>query len=124
MFVSVCVCVYNLEMLGFQRRVHGNAMLPVRWMPPESLLYGKFSTHTDIWAFGILLWEIFTFGQQPYTGLTNEEVIKCVERGIYPEIPPDCPTTNLMRNCWKRSPKSRPGFEAICATLKTLLSTS
>ena len=55
-------------------RVKGSAMLPVRWMPPESILYGKFTVESDIWAFGILLWETFTFGQQPYFGLDNEEV--------------------------------------------------
>ena len=57
-------------------RVKGNALLPVRWMPPESILYGKFTMETDVWAFGILLWEIFTFGQQPYYGLQNDEVSK------------------------------------------------
>ena len=93
-------------------------------MPPESLLYAKFSTQTDIWAFGVLLWEIFTFGQQPYTGLSNEEVIKSIEKGVTPEILPNCPATNLMRNCWKRTPKTRPSFEAICALLTTLVSTS
>lgn len=58
----------------FCYRVKGNAILPVRWMAPESILYGKFTVETDVWAYGILLWEIFTFGQQPYSGLTNEEV--------------------------------------------------
>lgn len=105
-------------------RVHGNALLPVRWMPPESILYGKFSTQTDIWAFGVLLWEIFTFGQQPYTGLTNEEVIKCVEKGDHPDIPQSCLVSRLMNNCWRRTPKSRPSFEAIRAALMSLLSTS
>lgn len=62
-------CEYTL-------RVKGNALLPVRWMPPESILYGKFTMETDVWAFGILLWEIFTFGQQPYYGLQNDEVYK------------------------------------------------
>ena len=55
-------------------RVQGNALLPVRWMPPECLLYGKFTSASDVWAYGVLLWEVFTFGQQPYAGLTNEEV--------------------------------------------------
>lgn len=55
-------------------RVKGSAMLPVRWMPPESVLYGKFTVESDIWAFGVLLWEAFTFGQQPYSGVENEEV--------------------------------------------------
>lgn len=90
-------------------------------MPPESILYGKFSTKTDIWAFGVLLWEIFTFGQQPYPGLVNEEVIKCVERGAHPVIPPACPVARMMKNCWKHSPRSRPSFKAILASLKFLI---
>lgn len=49
-------------------------MLPIRWMSPESMLYGKFTVESDIWAFGILLWEVFTFGQQPFSGLQHEEV--------------------------------------------------
>ena len=120
--MGACTCI--LLSLTKLCRVHGSAMLPVRWMPPEAILYGKFSTQTDVWAFGILLWEIFTFGQQPYTGLSNEEVIKCVERGECPEIPPECPVSQLMKNCWKRTPKSRPRFEAIRASLKILFGTS
>ena len=56
-------------------RVHGRAVLPIRWMAPESIMYGKFTMATDVWSFGVVMWEVFTYGQQPYVGLTNEEVI-------------------------------------------------
>lgn len=49
-------------------------MLPIRWMPPESILYRKFTTESDIWSFGVVLWEIFTYGKQPWYQLSNAEV--------------------------------------------------
>ena len=49
-------------------------MLPVRWMSPESVKYGRFTTESDMWAYGVVLWEIFSYGKQPYYGHTNEEV--------------------------------------------------
>lgn len=52
----------------------GSRLLPVRWMSPESVIYGKFTVETDVWSFGIVLWEIFSFGKQPYYGSSNEEV--------------------------------------------------
>jgi receptor tyrosine kinase-like orphan receptor 1 len=56
-------------------------MLPVRWMSPEAVKWGRFTTDSDIWAFGVVLWEIFSYGRQPYYGHTNEEVIfNCIEQ--------------------------------------------
>ena len=53
-------------------------MLPIRWMPPESVLYRKFSIESDVWSFGVVLWEIFSYGRQPWFELSNMEVINCV----------------------------------------------
>lgn len=56
-------------------------MLPVRWMSPESVMYGRFTLETDVWSFGVVLWEVFSFGKQPYYGHTNEEV-----RNVLPQL--------------------------------------
>lgn len=53
-------------------------MLPIRWMPPESIMYRKFTTESDVWSFGVILWEIFTYGKQPWFQLSNTEVQKGV----------------------------------------------
>lgn len=58
----------------FFSQVGGHTMLPIRWMPPESIMYRKFSTESDVWSFGVILWEIFTYGKQPWFQLGNNEV--------------------------------------------------
>ena len=68
----------------------GEALLPVRWMAPESLFDGIFTMQTDVWAFGVTLWEIFTFGQIPYPTLTNMEVLEAVRNSYTLPQPPNC----------------------------------
>lgn len=63
-----CVCMYLYVQVG------GHTMLPIRWMPPESIMYRKFTTESDVWSFGVILWEIFTYGKQPWFQLANNEV--------------------------------------------------
>ncbi|XP_054710825.1 tyrosine-protein kinase transmembrane receptor Ror2-like [Uloborus diversus] len=93
--------------------------IPIRWMPLESILYNKFTIESDVWAFGVVLWEIFTFALQPYYGMTHEEVVKYVQEGSILKRPDDCPTEiyNLMKACWNRKPTSRPSFKSIHKTL-------
>lgn len=69
----------------------GKAMLPVRWMPPEAFLEGIFTSKTDVWSFGILLWEIFSMGYMPYPGRHNEEVMTLITAGGRLSIPNGCP---------------------------------
>lgn len=78
-------------------------MLPIRWMPPESILYRKFTVESDIWSFGVVLWEIFTFGKQPWYELANHEVIQRVTEGKILTKPTTCPSQvyEIMLTCWK-----------------------
>ena len=104
-------------------RVGGTqADLPVRWMPPEALLFGKFTTQSDVWSFGILMWEVYTSGHQPYKGLSNHEVIDAVKSSKVLECPRLCPASmyDIMKGCWTRSPAKRPNMETILGRLKRL----
>ncbi|XP_021201264.3 tyrosine-protein kinase transmembrane receptor Ror [Helicoverpa armigera] len=96
-------------------RVQSKSLLPVRWMPPESILYGKFTTESDIWSYGVVLWEIYSYGLQPYYGYSNQEVISMVRGGELLAAPASCPPPMyaLMRDCWKHTPQRRPNFEEI-----------
>jgi len=91
-------------------------MLPVRWMPPESIADGVFTTDSDIWSYGIVLWEIATLAEQPYQGLANEQVLQyVVSKGILTR-PEECPNLlwDIMRRCWDWYPSKRPTcFEVI-----------
>ncbi|EDW59974.2 tyrosine-protein kinase transmembrane receptor Ror2 [Drosophila virilis] len=92
-----------------------NDVIPIRWMPIESILYNKFSLESDVWAFGICLWEIFSFALQPYFGLTHAEVIKYIKEGNVLGCPDNTPLSvyALMRRCWNSKPSERPGFAEI-----------
>ncbi|XP_013791571.2 tyrosine-protein kinase transmembrane receptor Ror2-like [Limulus polyphemus] len=89
--------------------------IPIRWMPIESILFNKFTVESDIWAFGVVLWEIFSFALQPYYGLTHEEVVMFVQEGNILSCPDHTPLSiySLMKICWTRKPSSRPSFKFI-----------
>ncbi|KAK3777664.1 hypothetical protein RRG08_021775 [Elysia crispata] len=102
-------------------RVQSKSLLPVRWMPPEAILYGKFTTDSDVWAFGVVLWETFSFGLQPYYGFSNQEVIEMIRSRQILACPEDCPARiyGLMVECWHEMPARRPPFREIHARLRT-----
>ena len=106
-------------------RVRGRAMLPIRWMASESF-YGRFSEKTDVWAFGVSMWEIFTFCQhQPYEELDDQEVIQDAVRGTSRQLlpkPEGCPQDiyELMLRCWEYAADERANFEEIFSTLAAL----
>ncbi|CAH1796561.1 unnamed protein product [Owenia fusiformis] len=93
-------------------RKGGKGLLPVRWMAPESLYDGKFTNMSDVWSYGVVLWEMATLAAQPYQGLANEEVLKFVIDGHVMEPPDGCPRKlyDIMSMCWRFSAKSRPTF--------------
>lgn len=101
-------------------RVQGQAVLPVRWMSPEAVIYGKFSTAGDIWSFGVTMWEIFSFAMQPYYGISNEEVTKFIRTGRHLEKPFYCPrnTYEIMKQCWSAEPLQRPLFGDLYCMLE------
>ncbi|KAJ0170445.1 hypothetical protein K1T71_013816 [Dendrolimus kikuchii] len=90
----------------------GKAMLPIKWMPPEAYIDGVFTTKTDVWSFGVLLWEVFSLGVMPYTGCSNREVMEMVSGGGRLEKPYGCPQEiyRLMCECWNPTPEDRPSF--------------
>lgn len=100
--------------------------VPIKWSCPSSIAYGIFSSkvfflvfliwyQSDVWSFGIVLWEVFTFGEIPYPGLTNLETIDFVKSGKRMTIPPKAPEViqNLMLECWKERPEDRPSFKKV-----------
>lgn len=101
-------------------RKGGKGLLPVRWMAPESLKDGVFTAHSDCWSFGVVLWEISTLAEQPYQGLSNEQVLKFVMDGGYLDRPENCSERmhNLMQMCWQYNPKMRPVFLEIIEMIK------
>ncbi|RVE63241.1 hypothetical protein OJAV_G00165650 [Oryzias javanicus] len=104
-------------------RVGGRTMLPIRWMPPESIMYRKFTTESDIWSFGVVLWEIFTYGKQPWYQLSNSEAIECITQGRELERPRTCPKEvyQLMQGCWQREPQQRTVIKEIHSRLLALV---
>ncbi|XP_060937436.1 high affinity nerve growth factor receptor [Limanda limanda] len=104
-------------------RVGGRTMLPIRWMPPESIMYRKFTTESDIWSFGVVLWEIFTYGKQPWYQLSNSEAIECITQGRELERPRTCPKEvyMLMQGCWQREPQQRMVIKDIHSRLLALV---
>ncbi|KAM4622237.1 tyrosine-protein kinase Srms isoform 1-T1 [Discoglossus pictus] len=99
-----------------------NTTIPIKWTSPEALKYSKYSTKSDVWSFGILLYEVYTFGQQPYKGMINREVIEKVTRGYRLPCPHNCSNEmyHLMCLCWTDSPQNRPTFEEIVQKLSAI----
>lgn len=94
-------------------------LLPVRWMAPESLKDGVFSSSSDVWSYGVVLWEMATLASQPYQGRSNEEVLRYVIGGGIMERPENCPDKlyTLMMYCWNHKYAKRPSFLELCSVL-------
>ncbi|XP_061694651.1 discoidin domain-containing receptor 2-like [Syngnathoides biaculeatus] len=113
---------------GDYYRIQGRAVLPIRWMSWESILLGKFTMASDVWAYGVTLWEILTLcKKQPYSHLSDEQVIENTgeffrDQGkqVYLPQPPCCPDglyNELMLSCWRRNAKQRLSFQELHAQL-------
>ncbi|EDW04057.1 GH10183 [Drosophila grimshawi] len=93
----------------------GGTKFPIKWAPPEVLNYTRFSSKSDVWAYGVLMWEIFTCGKMPYGRLKNTEVVERVQRGIILEKPKSCAKEiyDVMKKCWSHGPEERPSFRVL-----------
>ncbi|KYQ51355.1 Tyrosine kinase receptor Cad96Ca [Trachymyrmex zeteki] len=102
---------------------HGRNALPIRWMAPESLIYSLFTTKTDVWSFGILMWEIVTLGSTPYPDMTAREVMRNVHNGYRLERPSHCRSElfRVISRCWHADPDRRPEFQILRRDLAQLL---
>ncbi|XP_061231146.1 insulin receptor-related protein isoform X2 [Neopsephotus bourkii] len=101
-------------------RKGGKGLLPVRWMSPEALKDGIFNTQSDVWSFGVVLWEIATLAEQPYQGMSNEQVLRFVMDNGVLERPENCPDKlhELMCLCWQQNPRQRPSFLQLLESIK------
>ncbi|KAM8864466.1 protein-tyrosine kinase 6-like [Spinachia spinachia] len=89
--------------------------IPYKWSAPEAISHGKFSNKSDVWSFGVLLYEILTLGGVPYPAFTNQETFQQVSNGFRMPAPPICPESlyKIMLSCWSADPADRPNFLAL-----------
>ncbi|XP_053571362.1 focal adhesion kinase 1 isoform X3 [Bombina bombina] len=97
--------------------------LPIKWMAPESINFRRFTSASDVWMFGVCMWEILMYGVKPFQGVKNNDVIGRIENGERLPMPPNCPPTlySLMTKCWAYDPSRRPRFTELKAQLSTIL---
>ncbi|XP_060698054.1 fibroblast growth factor receptor 2-like isoform X7 [Hemiscyllium ocellatum] len=123
--------VMKIADFGLARDVHNidyykkttNGRLPVKWMAPEALFDRVYTHQSDVWSFGVLMWEIFTLGGSPYPGIPVEELFKLLKEGHRMDKPANC-TTDLymmMRDCWHAIPSQRPTFKQLVEDLDRIL---
>uniref|UniRef100_A0A8D2B6V9 Tyrosine-protein kinase n=1 Tax=Sciurus vulgaris TaxID=55149 RepID=A0A8D2B6V9_SCIVU len=100
----------------------GLRQVPVKWTAPEALNYGRYSSESDVWSFGILLWETFSLGASPYPNLSNQQTREFVEKGGRLPCPELCPDAvfRLMEQCWAYEPGLRPSFSTIYQELQSI----
>ncbi|XP_076609958.1 protein tyrosine kinase 2aa isoform X3 [Chaetodon auriga] len=97
--------------------------LPIKWMAPESINFRRFTSASDVWMFGVCMWEILMYGIKPFQGVKNNDVIGRIENGERLAMPPQCPPTlySLMTKCWSYDPSKRPRFTELKTQLSTIL---
>ena len=124
--------VIKIGDFGLARDVHkndyyrkvGDGWLPIRWMAPEAVFERKYTSMSDVWSFGVLLWEIMSLGASPYPSDTKMEVIfQMLKEGHRMERPKNCSIEIylIMRDCWNHSPDQRPSFSSLVEDFERLL---
>ncbi|XP_064182892.1 ephrin type-A receptor 3-like isoform X1 [Anguilla rostrata] len=97
--------------------------IPIRWTAPEAIAYRKFTSASDAWSYGIVVWEVMSYGERPYWEMSNQDVIKAVDEGYRLPPPMDCPAAlyQLMLDCWQKDRNNRPKFDHIVSILDKLI---
>ncbi|CAL8360466.1 unnamed protein product [Merluccius merluccius] len=97
--------------------------IPIRWTAPEAIAYRKFTSASDVWSYGIVMWEVMSYGERPYWDMSNQDVIKAIDEGYRLPPPMDCPVSlhQLMLDCWQRERADRPKFGQIVNMLDKLI---
>ncbi|XP_048883272.1 ephrin type-B receptor 4b-like [Brienomyrus brachyistius] len=97
--------------------------IPIRWTAPEAIAFRKFTSASDVWSYGIVMWEVMSFGERPYWDMSNQDVINAIEQDYRLPPPPDCPTSlhQLMLDCWQKDRAARPRFSTIVSALDKLI---
>ncbi|XP_051979735.1 megakaryocyte-associated tyrosine-protein kinase-like [Xyrauchen texanus] len=123
---DVVAKVSDFGLAKISSKATDNSKLPVKWTAPEALKNKKFSTHSDVWSYGVLLWEIFSYGRQPYPKMSVSEVRERVDQGYRMEPPDECPPDIyiIMISCWNTEPKKRPSFHKLRDRLEKELAKS
>ncbi|MCP9266411.1 Fibroblast growth factor receptor [Dirofilaria immitis] len=115
--------VMKISDFGLSRDVHyndyyrkkGNGRLPIKWMALEALDSHVYTIYSDVWSFGILLWEIMTLGGTPYPSIAMQQLYSCLKEGYRMEAPDNCPEEvyDVMVACWQEKPENRPSFDTL-----------
>ncbi|CAN9501436.1 unnamed protein product [Ophioblennius macclurei] len=97
--------------------------IPIRWTAPEAIAFRKFTSASDVWSYGIVMWEVMSFGERPYWDMSNQDVINAIEQDYRLPPPPDCPTHlhQLMLDCWQKDRSARPRFTDLVSALDKLI---
>eukprot|EP01119_Soliformovum_irregulare_P026187 TRINITY_DN9933_c0_g1_i3.p1 TRINITY_DN9933_c0_g1~~TRINITY_DN9933_c0_g1_i3.p1 ORF type:complete len:774 (-),score=142.82 TRINITY_DN9933_c0_g1_i3:70-2151(-) len=97
--------------------------LPVKWSAPEALHFNKQTTASDVWSFGVAVWEMYSHGSNPYVGMSNKETAEFVTEGGRMKKPKDCPDEvyQMMLDCWDREPEKRPTFSEIVKRIEKII---
>uniref|UniRef100_A0A7E4ZQ89 Non-specific protein-tyrosine kinase n=1 Tax=Panagrellus redivivus TaxID=6233 RepID=A0A7E4ZQ89_PANRE len=123
---QVKICDFGMSRLvndenGRMYNMEGAKKVPFAWCPPEALRFRTFSSASDVYAFGVTLWEMWTFGEEPFVGYNALNVLQATERGERLRKPDNCTAElyEVMFSCWAQAPEDRPTFPALVSKLKT-----
>lgn len=121
-YFSKYLDIHNVQYLSVMCVCVQGGKIPVRWTAPEAIAFRKFTSASDVWSYGVVLWEVMSYGERPYWNWSNQDVIKSIEKGYRLPAPMDCPEAlyQLMLDCWQKQRTHRPTFASIVTTLDNL----